>query len=194
MLLIAVGMGCSTSAHVENVDDVDEDGFDESLDNCPLDANPDQADWNGDGVGDACEPCDAVTMLSDGFAEDPNQFTVLNNVLYFYAGDELHGDELFAYDPVIGVYLVADINPGPADGSPAYFATVGNKLFMGAITPEYGKELMVFDSTQPELGVTLVADLYPGLDSSLPINLFGVQDRLYLLADDGIHGRRSLDA
>lgn len=34
--------------------DVDEDGVPNGLDNCPNDYNPDQADSNGDGTGDAC--------------------------------------------------------------------------------------------------------------------------------------------
>jgi len=36
-------------------DDVDGDGIPDSSDNCPLVYNPDQADSNHDGVGDACE-------------------------------------------------------------------------------------------------------------------------------------------
>ncbi|MBW1743452.1 MAG: thrombospondin type 3 repeat-containing protein [Deltaproteobacteria bacterium] len=34
----------------------DEDGVENSLDNCPLTPNADQADSDGDGTGDACEP------------------------------------------------------------------------------------------------------------------------------------------
>jgi hypothetical protein len=37
------------------LDDPDKDGVDASCDNCPLLANPDQADVNGNNVGDACE-------------------------------------------------------------------------------------------------------------------------------------------
>ena len=36
--------------------DVDGDGRPDSLDNCPAVANPDQADTDGDGLGDKCDP------------------------------------------------------------------------------------------------------------------------------------------
>ena len=36
-------------------EDVDFDGVPNGLDNCPNDANADQADTDGDGIGDACE-------------------------------------------------------------------------------------------------------------------------------------------
>ena len=34
--------------------DTDGDGIFDDVDNCPLIANPDQADWNNNGVGDVC--------------------------------------------------------------------------------------------------------------------------------------------
>ncbi|MFQ5495956.1 MAG: thrombospondin type 3 repeat-containing protein, partial [Phycisphaerae bacterium] len=42
--------------------DVDTDGVPDGCDNCPNTANPDQADSNGDGIGDACA---AVARLGD---------------------------------------------------------------------------------------------------------------------------------
>lgn len=42
------------------VPDADGDGIADSLDNCPLTANPGQADGDGDGVGDACDNCTVV--------------------------------------------------------------------------------------------------------------------------------------
>ncbi len=40
-------------------EDSDGDGFVDLYDNCPLTANPDQADTNVDGIGDACAECAA---------------------------------------------------------------------------------------------------------------------------------------
>ena len=36
--------------------DSDGDRVPDSIDNCPLDPNPDQADFDGDGLGDVCDP------------------------------------------------------------------------------------------------------------------------------------------
>jgi len=37
----------------------------DTSDNCPQDANADQADGDGDGLGDACDPCTNGTAVSD---------------------------------------------------------------------------------------------------------------------------------
>ncbi|MBI5441789.1 MAG: choice-of-anchor D domain-containing protein, partial [Deltaproteobacteria bacterium] len=51
-------------------EDQDSDGVPDVSDNCPLAANPDQADSDADGVGDACEPtADLSVTLED--APDP---------------------------------------------------------------------------------------------------------------------------
>ena len=58
--------------------DVDGDLFAESVDNCPLDYNPDQLDTDGDGAGDACDQDDdndGVADASDncGLVINPDQ-------------------------------------------------------------------------------------------------------------------------
>jgi PKD repeat protein len=43
--------------------DIDGDGVNNAGDNCPISANPTQTDFNGNGVGDACEDADGDTRL-----------------------------------------------------------------------------------------------------------------------------------
>jgi len=56
-------------------DDLDSDGVPDSLDNCPCNANPDQADSDGDGVGNVCDNCsltpnpDQKDIDGDGFGD-----------------------------------------------------------------------------------------------------------------------------
>jgi hypothetical protein len=40
--------------------DTDQDGIEDSLDNCPTTANADQADFDADGVGDVCDNCPTI--------------------------------------------------------------------------------------------------------------------------------------
>jgi hypothetical protein len=42
--------------------DDDNDGVPDLIDNCPFVANPDQKDWNGDGVGHACDESENINL------------------------------------------------------------------------------------------------------------------------------------
>ena len=50
-----LAFGSVTLTQAESIVDPDNDGIDSSIDNCPMTANPDQADSDGDGVGDVCD-------------------------------------------------------------------------------------------------------------------------------------------
>ncbi|MSR29428.1 MAG: hypothetical protein EXS03_07650 [Phycisphaerales bacterium] len=54
---VAIASGYNFTMAIQvDATDYDGDGIPAYLDNCPLAANPSQADCNGDGVGDACTP------------------------------------------------------------------------------------------------------------------------------------------
>lgn len=83
--------------------DSDGDGIADDADNCPDDANPDQADGDGDGLGDACDPDDDNDGLPDGdevnlFGTDPlNPDTDRDGLtdseeLFLFATDPLNPD------------------------------------------------------------------------------------------------------
>jgi ELWxxDGT repeat protein len=75
-----------------------------------------------------------------------------NNKVYFTAGDSVHGQELYAYDPATQVTaIVYDFTNDTASGGPANFLAVGGKLYMSARTAAYGRELYVYDGiTTPQ--------------------------------------------
>ena len=50
--------------------DFDNDGIPDFRDNCPITANPDQSDADGDGLGDACDDTNNNDADGDGVADD----------------------------------------------------------------------------------------------------------------------------
>ena len=72
------GVANSTDAYPNDparwIPDSDGDGFDNVVDNCPAFSNPDQADMDHDGTGDACDSDidgDGVANTTDAYPLDP---------------------------------------------------------------------------------------------------------------------------
>jgi hypothetical protein len=57
------------AAKVANLDD-DSDGINDDVDNCPLNANADQADADNDNKGDICDTESSIADCSDGYDND----------------------------------------------------------------------------------------------------------------------------
>jgi hypothetical protein len=70
-------------------DDMDADGIKDELDNCPTVPNADQANEDGDALGDACDPCPIDTNNTDtdgdgvGDACDPHPNAIGDKILIF---------------------------------------------------------------------------------------------------------------
>ncbi len=108
--------------------DTDEDGIDNSDDNCPDVYNPDQADIDGDSAGDACDACDNLNVYVlgnvTGDVTDNAPVIDLFDVLYLldlvlddnYPGCSVEAAD-YNIDGIINyldaIFIVQDIlNPG----------------------------------------------------------------------------------
>ncbi|HTQ79908.1 MAG TPA: ELWxxDGT repeat protein, partial [Thermoanaerobaculia bacterium] len=110
--------------------------------------------------------------------------------LFFAAGDDDHGTELWATDTAGAGGLVLDLLPGPESGQPSGLTGAGGsggQLFFTANDGVHGVELWVSDGTAA--GTHLVDDLAPGGGASNPDGLTVAGGRLYFAADDGLSGR-----
>ena len=66
IMALALAVGMRATPALAQCSDTDADGVCDDVDNCPALTNPDQADLDGDGIGDVCDPNDAelnVTKL-----------------------------------------------------------------------------------------------------------------------------------
>lgn len=82
--------------------DSDDDGFLDGADNCPATYNPDQADWNNDGIGDACAPGPKLALV---MAVNPTSVTVQFDQAVEQTSAETPGNYLI--DPAVAVLAAA---------------------------------------------------------------------------------------
>jgi ELWxxDGT repeat protein len=133
-----------------------------------------------------------VKDIADRGGSTPNQFTKVGDWVFFVAGDNLHGPELWRTNGTpAGTVLVKDIRKGPRGSYPGRLVAVGDLLFFRAETKRHGYELWKSDGTKG--GTVLVKDINPGPRSSLGfLGVFGqmeaLENTLFFRASDGVTG------
>ncbi len=141
--------GDADSCPMFDPNDFDSDGVPNLMDNCPNDANPDQADSEGDGVGDVCDACSDF---------DNSTTPACPATIYEIRGGEfVLGDQVFIDEVVVtaagGNALFVQV---PADAS--YYNGVefsGLNVFLaGNTAPAVGDSVRI-DGVLSEFGGTL---------------------------------------
>src|SRR5262249_57849788 len=128
----------------------------------------------------------------DGFrTSGVSELARVGDTLFFTADDGTSGLELWKSDGTEeGTSLVRDINPGPADSSPAFVRDVAGTLFFVADDGTHGLELWRSDGTAD--GTRMVVDLNPTGDAFGTFTFFfsfaTIGSELFFAADDGEHG------
>ena len=81
-----INENCECEGTPVQTGDADGDGVADDVDNCPNTYNPDQADGNGDGLGDACEACDVPYMVELTRTSDTTATFTAGNSVWHYQG------------------------------------------------------------------------------------------------------------
>lgn len=122
----------------------------------------------------------------------PHQITV-GAKLYFAATDSAHGYEVFGYDGTNPPAMIADLNPGAADGTVGYnyssftfqMGVINNSIYFAGNNGTSGLELYTYTGTGTP---TLVEDIEPGTGSSNPTNFITYNNKLYFTATTTANG------
>lgn len=102
--------------------DPDRDGIGEGCDNCPADANADQTDTDGDGLGNACDPDDD----NDGLDDDVDNCPLRSNPNQLDTDGDGMGDTCDVDDDNDGVDDARDNCPLTANQYTVVFSSIRN--------------------------------------------------------------------
>ena len=143
------------------------------------------------GAGDLSLVKDINPYPSSDGSSSPGQGVVAGDTLFFTADDRIHGRELWAIaagddEP----HRVHDISPGLDGAGIAHIEARGAAVVFRADDGRHGGEPWLSDGTA--WGTWMLGDVAPGERDSLTSDTTTfavVGNRIYFVADDGIHGR-----
>ncbi len=127
---------------------------------------------------------------------NPAWITEVSGKLYFRANKAGSGNELWMYDPSLGLTvsnpsIVDDIYAGSTGSFPQYLEALDNKLYFQALDVANGREFWEYDPAQATISGTnprLVSNIRVGSSSSTPEDLAVYNNKLYFAANDGASG------
>lgn len=133
-------------------------------------------------------------IFSGSLGSGVRNCAAVNGTLFFQTSDGIHGYELWESDGTeAGTVLVKDINPGgsPNSSYPEFLTNVNGILFFGAYGGTASTE-QLWRSDGTEGGTYMVKQINPtgkAFDQMDPPDFTAVNNLLYFVADDGVHGR-----
>lgn len=138
--------------------------------------------WKTDGTPEG------TTLVKEFAVGNIAHLTAHRDTLYFVAYVDTLGYELWKSDGTSEQTEIAfDHSPGNASTNIRDIVSAGNKLFVHAfLTDTVGFELYLLDSTNKSF--KLVKDIYPGRPNGVMGYTYVINDQLYFVANDGVHG------
>ncbi len=130
---------------------------------------------------------DGTVLLKDinpAGNSNPDNYLMIDGVLYFTATDGTNGDELWKSDGTAGgTLMVKDINL-TYGSNPRYLTDINGTLYFSADDETNGRELWKSDGTAD--GTVMVKDIVSGPGSTSMRELIIFNGVLYFIANDGI--------
>lgn len=111
---------------------------------------------------------------------------VLDGKLYYPADNGIIGTELYEFDGVSTHKLVADIQSGAGNSSPAAFTTIGHNLYFVAYTSDSGFQVRQYDTTSKTVRTVTAFANGKGTEAIPEMTVFN--NKLYISGGDTVKG------